>query len=139
MAEKGRFIDGSRRPAAARCDVQGGWSVWWLANEELAPDYNMPPTKEAPVVMARKPKDAQDDASPERQLRDLTWGFYRTRSRQVCWRVTNEFFGVTIERTFIDEKRKAIRRFGNPPKWIEGFVHRTLSYFGAISEPGYLG
>ena len=37
------------------------------------PDYNMAPTKQAPVVLARRPKDAPA-AAPLRQLRLLTWG-----------------------------------------------------------------
>lgn len=39
----------------------------------LAPDYNVAPTKQAPVALARPPKD-EPDAAPIRQLRALTWG-----------------------------------------------------------------
>lgn len=38
-----------------------------------SPDWNMAPTKQAPVVLTRAPKD-QPDAEPVRQLRLLTWG-----------------------------------------------------------------
>ncbi|WP_265445025.1 SOS response-associated peptidase [Flexivirga meconopsidis] len=37
------------------------------------PDWNMAPTKQAPVVLTRTPRD-QPDADPQRQLRLLTWG-----------------------------------------------------------------
>lgn len=37
------------------------------------PDWNMAPTKQAPVVLTRVPKD-DPDAGPVRQLRLLTWG-----------------------------------------------------------------
>jgi putative SOS response-associated peptidase YedK len=37
------------------------------------PDYNMAPTKQAPVVMQR-PVRSEPDAGPVRQLRLLTWG-----------------------------------------------------------------
>lgn len=37
------------------------------------PDYNMAPTKQAPVVLTRVPR-GEPDAEPARQLRLLTWG-----------------------------------------------------------------
>ncbi|HET8596051.1 MAG TPA: SOS response-associated peptidase [Intrasporangium sp.] len=37
------------------------------------PDWNMAPSKQAPVVLTRRPRGA-DDAEPTRQLRLLTWG-----------------------------------------------------------------
>ncbi|MBC2637833.1 MULTISPECIES: SOS response-associated peptidase [unclassified Rhodococcus (in: high G+C Gram-positive bacteria)] len=45
------------------------------ADPELAPDYNVAPTKTSPVVIARAPKDTEDaQPPPERQLRNLKWG-----------------------------------------------------------------
>ncbi|MEO7132386.1 MAG: SOS response-associated peptidase [Dermatophilaceae bacterium] len=38
------------------------------------PDWNMAPSKAAPVVLTRRPRGAADDADPVRQLRLLTWG-----------------------------------------------------------------
>lgn len=39
------------------------------------PDYNMAPSKQAPVVLERRPRgDPDEDAPPARQLRLLTWG-----------------------------------------------------------------
>lgn len=37
------------------------------------PDWNMAPSKQAPVVLTRRPRGA-DEAAPTRQLRLLTWG-----------------------------------------------------------------
>src|SRR5690606_3530839 len=40
-----------------------------------APDYNMAPSKQAPVVLQRRPKGTEDEAAPPvRQLRLLSWG-----------------------------------------------------------------
>jgi len=38
-----------------------------------APDWNVAPSKQAPVVLTRRPRD-REDADPVRQLRLLTWG-----------------------------------------------------------------
>lgn len=38
------------------------------------PDHNVVPSKQAPVVLTRAPKDAPESAEPVRQLRLLTWG-----------------------------------------------------------------
>lgn len=40
---------------------------------ELVPDYNMAPTRQAPVVLERAPRE-EPEAAPVRQLRLLTWG-----------------------------------------------------------------
>jgi putative SOS response-associated peptidase YedK len=42
-------------------------------DEELAADYNVAPTKVAPVVVARTPQD-EPESAPVRQLRNLRWG-----------------------------------------------------------------
>jgi putative SOS response-associated peptidase YedK len=52
------------------------------AEEALKPDYNVAPTKTSPVVLARKPKDAPDDAEPVRQLRNLKWGLVPSWSKE---------------------------------------------------------
>lgn len=39
-----------------------------------APDWNMAPTKQAPVVLTRPDRSAETDSPPVRQLRMLTWG-----------------------------------------------------------------
>ena len=40
-------------------------------DEALAPDFNVAPTKAAPVVVARLPRDAEQAAEPVRQVRTL--------------------------------------------------------------------
>jgi putative SOS response-associated peptidase YedK len=50
--------------------------------EQLSPDYNVAPTKKSPVVLARLPKGAPDDAEPVRQLRTLTWGLVPSWSKE---------------------------------------------------------
>ena len=44
------------------------------------PDHNMAPTKRAPVVLSRAPRDDRD-AEPRRQLRLLTWGLVPSWSK----------------------------------------------------------
>jgi putative SOS response-associated peptidase YedK len=44
------------------------------------PDYNMAPTKQAPVVLTRVPREASE-GPPQRQLRRLTWGLVPGWSR----------------------------------------------------------
>ncbi|HYJ69840.1 MAG TPA: SOS response-associated peptidase [Nocardioidaceae bacterium] len=50
--------------------------------EQLTPDYNVAPTKMAPVVLSRLSKDAPDDAEPVRQLRTLKWGLVPSWSKE---------------------------------------------------------
>ncbi|HET7762583.1 MAG TPA: SOS response-associated peptidase [Phycicoccus sp.] len=44
------------------------------------PDHNMAPTKQAPVVLTRAPREDRD-ADPRRQLRLLTWGLVPSWSK----------------------------------------------------------
>lgn len=44
------------------------------------PDHNMAPTKQAPVVLTRAPRDDRE-AHPQRQLRLLTWGLVPSWSK----------------------------------------------------------
>jgi putative SOS response-associated peptidase YedK len=46
------------------------------------PDHNVAPTKQAPVVLARPPREDRD-APPVRQLRLLTWGLVPSWSKDV--------------------------------------------------------
>ena len=45
------------------------------------PDYNMAPTKQAPVVLTRSPRGVEEPSSPVRQLRLLTWGLVPSWSK----------------------------------------------------------
>jgi putative SOS response-associated peptidase YedK len=57
------------------------------------PDFNIAPTKAAPVVLTRAPRgaDSEADAGPRRQLRLLTWGLVPSWSQdlKVGTRMTN--------------------------------------------------
>ncbi|NLG21841.1 MAG: SOS response-associated peptidase [Actinomycetales bacterium] len=59
------------------------------------PDYNMAPSKQAPVVLTRTPRgpdgEKQPDAAPVRQLRHLTWGLVPSWAKdpKVGMRMTN--------------------------------------------------
>ena len=44
------------------------------ADEPKGPDYNVAPTKLAPVVISRAPLDGPKDAAAVRQLRLFKWG-----------------------------------------------------------------
>lgn len=60
-----------------------------------APDYNMAPSKQAPVVLSRAPRGAGQDATPPpdpvRQLRLLTWGLVPSWAKdpRIGMRMTN--------------------------------------------------
>lgn len=47
------------------------------------PDWNMAPSKQAPVVLTRRPRDEGEQAAPVRQLRLLTWGLVPSWSKDV--------------------------------------------------------
>lgn len=44
------------------------------ADELRGPDFNVAPTKQAPVVIARAERDSADEVEPVRQLRTFRWG-----------------------------------------------------------------
>ena len=47
------------------------------------PDYNVAPTKKAPVVMSRPPRGSEDGAAPVRQLRLVNWGLVPSWAKDV--------------------------------------------------------
>ena len=47
------------------------------------PDYNVAPTKKAPVVMSRPLRGSDDDAPPVRQLRLVNWGLVPSWAKDV--------------------------------------------------------
>lgn len=51
-----------------------------FATSQAGADWNMAPTKQAPVVVARRPP-GRPDAAPAVQLRDLTWGLVPSWSK----------------------------------------------------------
>jgi putative SOS response-associated peptidase YedK len=44
------------------------------ADELRGQDFNVTPTKDNPVVIARVPEDAGEDTDPVRELRAFRWG-----------------------------------------------------------------
>jgi putative SOS response-associated peptidase YedK len=52
------------------------------AAELKGPDYNVAPTKVAPVVIARAPSDGPKDADPVRQLRLFKWALLPDQLRR---------------------------------------------------------
>jgi putative SOS response-associated peptidase YedK len=67
-------VDGTHQPPA-RANLLEQFVVDEQNADELrGPDYNVAPTKHAPVVIARASKDAPDDEDPVRQLRSFRWG-----------------------------------------------------------------
>jgi putative SOS response-associated peptidase YedK len=44
------------------------------ADGDIRPDYNVAPTKQVPVVLDRRPKDAPEEEAAVRQLRTVRWG-----------------------------------------------------------------
>jgi putative SOS response-associated peptidase YedK len=66
----GRYASmASRRDLLDEFSIEDSW-----ADEIRGPDYNVAPTKTAPAVVARPPRDGDDGAEPVRQLRNLRWG-----------------------------------------------------------------
>ncbi|MDN5765340.1 MAG: SOS response-associated peptidase [Humibacillus sp.] len=47
------------------------------------PDWNMAPSKQAPVVLTRAPRGVDEPAPPRRQLRLLTWGLVPSWSKDL--------------------------------------------------------
>lgn len=73
----GRYATTSSRADLARVfdvDLQH-------ADPELPADYNVAPTKQSMVVLARPPRDAGARAEPVRQIRDLVWGLVPSWSK----------------------------------------------------------
>jgi putative SOS response-associated peptidase YedK len=56
------------------------------AEELKGPDYNVAPTKHAPVVIARPDRDASDDGERVRQLRSFRWGLLPNLSLSLQFR-----------------------------------------------------
>jgi putative SOS response-associated peptidase YedK len=60
---------------ASRADLLERFAVDESNADELrGQDFNVTPTKDNPVVIARAPKGAGEDAEPARELRAIRWG-----------------------------------------------------------------
>lgn len=68
-------------------DRTGAMSRTLLKNPQSPPagepDWNMAPSKQAPVVLTRAPRGVDEPAPPRRQLRLLTWGLVPAWSKDL--------------------------------------------------------
>jgi len=83
-----------------------------------APDHNMAPTKQAPVVLTRTPKGAED---PLRQLRLLSWGLVPSwaRDTKVGLRMTNARAETLLEKPAFAKAAAARRCLVPAAGWYE--------------------
>src|SRR5690606_38641653 len=74
------------------------------------PDHNVAPTKQAPVVLTRAPRDAPEGTDPVRQLRLLTWGLVPSWAKDpaVGSRMTNARAESVLDKPAF--ARAAVRR-----------------------------
>jgi putative SOS response-associated peptidase YedK len=93
------------------------------------PDYNMAPSKQARVVLTRRPRDGGADADPVRQLRLLTWGLVPSWAKdiKVGVRMTNARSESVLEKPAFS--RAALRRRALVPAtgWYEWQVSPTAT------------
>ncbi len=61
----------------------------------LPPDYNVAPTKEVYAVLDRLPKDAPDDATPERRLSVVRWGLVPSWAKDTS--IGNRLINARVE------------------------------------------
>lgn len=82
------------------------------------PDYNMAPTKQAPVVLSRAPKGEGD---PLRQLRLLTWGLVPSWAKEtkVGLRMTNARAETVLEKSSFAKAAASRRCLVPAAGWYE--------------------
>lgn len=109
--------------------------------ENLQPDYNVAPTKVSPVVLARLPKDAADDAEPVRQLRDLTWGLVPSwaKDRKIGSRMINARAETVHEKPAYRRAFAARRMILPIDGFYEWFPTKEIGKSGKpLKQPFYL-
>ena len=87
-----------------------------------APDYNMAPTKQAPVVLTRASKlDDGSRGEPTRQLRHLTWGLVPSWSKdtKVGLRMINARAETLLDKASFAKAAKARRCLVPAAGWYE--------------------
>lgn len=91
------------------------------------PDWNMAPTKLAPVVLTRADRDASTDAPPRRQLRLLTWGLVPAWSKDVKTglRMTNARAETLLEKGAFAPAARSRRCLVPAQGWYEWQVSPT--------------
>ena len=76
---------GRHASVASRADLLKRFVVDESNADELrGQDFNVTPTKDNPVVIARIPDDACEAADPVRELRAFRWGFLPNLSTDSC-------------------------------------------------------
>jgi putative SOS response-associated peptidase YedK len=108
--------------------------------EKLSPDYNVAPTKLAPVVLSRLPKDAPDDAVPVRQLRTLKWGLVPSWSKEAkLGRMINARAETVHEKPSFRRAFKTRRLIVPVDGFYEWFPTQKLGKSGKpLKQPFYL-
>ncbi|MFF8956769.1 SOS response-associated peptidase [Streptomyces sp. NPDC014894] len=131
----GRYA-ASRRPE----DLVGIFGVrTWEPAEELAPDWNVAPTKEVYAILERPLKDA-DDQRPVRQLRALRWGLVPAwaKSPEGAARMINARSETVHEKPSF-RRPFAARRCLLPAdgyyEWVTGETERQLEEQGRRKRP----
>lgn len=89
------------------------------------PDYNMAPSKQAPVVLTRTPRgpdgEKHPDAEPVRQLRHLTWGLVPSWAKdpKVGMRMTNARAETLLDKPAFAKAAMARRAIVPAAGWYE--------------------
>ncbi len=91
-----------------------------LSGQGLAPDWNVAPTKDAPVVWTRRPR-GEPDAAPQRRLRTLRWGLVPSWAKDpsVGSRMINARAGSLLERPAYRRAAAARRCLVPADGWYE--------------------
>jgi putative SOS response-associated peptidase YedK len=130
------------RYAASRSpeDLAGIFGVEkWEPEETFAPDWNVAPTKEVPVVLDRPLKDAADPR-PVRQLRKLTWGLVPSwakspegAARMINARAETVHEKPSYRRAFLS--RRCIIPADGYYEWVTGKDEREREVEGRRKRP----
>lgn len=90
-----------------------------------SPDYNMAPSKQAAVVLSRRPRgpegQQQPDAEPVRQLRHLTWGLVPSWAKdpKIGMRMTNARAETLLDKPAFARAAQARRAIIPAAGWYE--------------------
>ena len=90
-----------------------------------SPDYNMAPSKQAAVVLSRRPRgpegQQQPDAEPVRRLRHLTWGLVPSwaKDRKIGMRMTNARAETLLDKPAFARAAQARRAIIPAAGWYE--------------------
>lgn len=98
-----------------------------------APDYNMAPSKQAPVVLSRAPRVASQDGAtppdPVRQLRLLTWGLVPSWAKdpRIGMRMTNARAETLLDRPAFSRAATSRRCLVPADGWYEWQLSPTAT------------